>query len=208
MPKLKLWGHAKSINVQKVLWALDELELEYERIDIGGSFGKAKDAEYLALNPNGLIPTLQDGDAALWESNAVVRYLFDRYGKEPLAPKDPVVRARADAFQEWNTSTFWLHARVLNVQLVRTPEEKRDHAAVEAANQKVNQALVILDAHLARQPYVAGEHFTFGDIPLGASAQRYFALPLKRPSAPAVEAWYARIKERPAFKKWIEAPAK
>jgi glutathione S-transferase len=208
MPKLKLWGHPKSINVQKVLWALDELKLEYERVDIGGAFGKSKEPEYLALNPNGLIPTLQDGDAALWESNSVVRYLFARYGQDPIHPNDPVLRARADAFHEWNTSTFWAHARVLNVQLVRTPEEKRDHAALNAAREKVTHALGILDAHLSRHPYVAGEHFTWGDIPLGTSAQRFFNLPLQRPAAPAVEAWYARIKERPAFKKWIDVPQK
>src|SRR5690242_9565708 len=126
MSKLRLWGQPRSINVQKVLWALDELGLEYERIDAGGSFGRVQDADYLALNPNGLVPTLQDGNAALWESNAIVRYLFGKYGTHPALPSDHGLRARADGWTDWATGSFWAHVRPLLVQLVRTPEAQRD----------------------------------------------------------------------------------
>jgi glutathione S-transferase len=203
MSVLKVWGQPRSINVQKVLFALEELGLEFERLDVTD---KLKTPEYLALNPNGLMPTLQDGDTALWESNAILRYLFARHGKAPLFPDDLVTRARADAWNEWYNLTFWAHVRPLLVQLVRTPEEKRDRALIESSQAHVHAALKILDGTLAKQPYVAGQHFTFGDIPLAAAAQRWFNLPLKRPEAKAVEAWYGRVRQRPAFKKWIDLP--
>ncbi|HEX6243506.1 MAG TPA: glutathione S-transferase family protein [Polyangiales bacterium] len=203
MSVLKVWGQPRSINVQKVLWALEELELKYERLDVTD---KLKTPEYLALNPNGLMPTLQDGDAALWESNAILRYLFARYGKAPLFPEDHVTRARADAWNEWHNLTFWANVRPLLVQLVRTPEDKRDRAVIESSQNNVHAALKILEGTLEKQPYVAGQHFTFGDLPLAAAAQRWFNLPLKRPETKAVQAWYARIKERPGFKKWIDLP--
>jgi glutathione S-transferase len=206
MSQLKVWGHTRSINVQKVLWSLDELGLPYERIDAGSTFGVVKEPAYLAKNPNGLVPLLEDGADALWESNAILRYLFVRHGKAPLHPESPIARARADAWTEWYGSTFWPNVRVQLVQLVRTPEEKRDSAAIQAAQAQTKAALDILDAHLAKQPFVAGREFTWGDIPLGVAAQRWFNLPIKRPSHPAVAAWYARVRERPAFKKWIDIP--
>jgi glutathione S-transferase len=206
MTSLKIWGQPRSINVQKVLWAVEELELNYERIDAGGSFGVNKTPEYLALNPNGLIPVLQDGSDALWESNAILRYLFAKYGKAPLQPKDPVTIARADAWTEWYNLTFWSNVRPLLVQLVRTPEDKRDRTVIDSSHANVVSALGILEGTLAKQKYVAGNEFTFGDIPLASAAQRWFNLPVKRPAFSAVESWYGRVKERPGFKKWIDLP--
>lgn len=206
MGQIKLWGVPRSINVQKVLWALEELGLPYERIDAGGAAGRNKDADYLSLNPNGLIPTLQDDGAVVWESNAVVRYLFNRYGKAPVHPDDAVARARADQWTDWKSSTFWPATRVLLVQLVRTPEEKRDQAAIKTALEQTLAAAKILDAQLAKHPFVAGEQFTWGDIPVAAAAQRYLNLPIDRPNLKNLEAWYARIRERPGFKKWIDLP--
>lgn len=206
MSQLKVWGHPRSINVQKVLWALEELGLGYERIDAGSTFGIVREPAYLAKNPNGLIPVLEDAGEALWESNAILRYLFARYGSAPLHPDDPIARARADGWTEWYGTTFWPNVRVQLVQLVRTPEGARDPAVIESAQAQTKVALGILEAHLARQPFVTGRQFTWGDIPLAAAAQRWFNLPIKRPSHPAVEAWYGRIRERPAFKKWIDIP--
>jgi glutathione S-transferase len=206
MTQLKLWGQPKSINVQKVLWALDELGLKYERIDAGGPFGRVKEADYLSLNPNGLVPTLEDDGVALWESNAVLRYLFGRYGAAPVHPSDPIVRARADQWTEWYNSSFWPNTRVLLVQLFRTPEAQRDPSAIQSARTQVLDAARILDAHLEKQQYVAGDQFTWGDIPLGAAAHRFLNLPIERPSFKAIEAWYARLRERAPFKKWIDLP--
>lgn len=206
MGQIKLWGVPKSINVQKVLWALEELDLPYERIDAGGAFGRNKDADYLTLNPNGLIPTLQDDGAVVWESNAVVRYLFNRYGKAPLQPTDAVARAHADQWTDWKSSTFWPPTRVLLVQLVRTAEDKRDENAIKVAKEQTFAAAKILDAQLGKHPYVAGEQFTWGDIPVAAAAHRYVNLPIERPALQNLDAWYARIRERAGFKKWIDSP--
>jgi glutathione S-transferase len=206
MTHLKVWGQPKSINVQKVLWALDELGLPYDRVDAGGSFGRVKDADYLSLNPNGLIPTLEDEGFVLWESNAILRYLFAKYGTPPLHPSDPNARAKADQWSEWYGSTFWPPTRVLVVQLLRTAEAARDRAQIETARAQTLAAAAILDAALAKHPFVAGEQFTWGDIPLAAAAQRFFNLPIQRPSLPALEAWYGRIKTRAAFKRWIDIP--
>ena len=206
MSKLKLWGQPKSINVQKVLWALDELGLSYERIDAGGPFGRVKEADYLSLNPNGLVPTLEVDGVPLWESNAILRYLFGAHGAAPTHPSDPIVRARADQWTEWYASTYWPNTRVLLVQLVRTPEAQRDSKVIEAARTQVLHAAKLLEAQLERHPFVAGDHFTWGDIPLGAAAHRFLNLPFDRPALKATEAWYARLRSRAPYKKWIDLP--
>lgn len=206
MTSLRVWGQPRSINVQKVLWGLDEVGVPYERIDAGGSFGRVKEPSYLALNPNGLVPTLEVEGTPLWESNAILRFVAARFGKAPFAPTDALEHARADAFTDWHTSTFWPPTRVLVVQLLRTPEAQRDQAQIEGARSQLLAALKILEGELSSRPFVAGAAFTWGDIPLAAAAQRWFNLPIERPSFPAVEAWYRRIRERPAFQKWIDLP--
>jgi glutathione S-transferase len=206
MTKLKVWGQPKSINVQKVLWALEELELPFERVDAGGAFGRVRDADYLSLNPNGLVPTLEDGGAALWESNAIVRYLYAKYGKHPQQPRDLAVRARADGWTDWYATTFWLNVRPILVQLVRTPERDRDERLLASSLVASRAAIEVLDRELAKTPYVAGDDFTFGDLPLAAAAQRWFNLPIERAPAKNVEAWYARVKERAGFKRWVDLP--
>jgi glutathione S-transferase len=206
MSKLRLWGHPRSINVVKVLWTLDELALEYERIDAGASFGRVKEADYLTLNPNGLVPTLEDGAAVLWESNAIVRYLAAKYGAAPFLPSDLAQRARADGWNEWTSLTLWPQVQKIQVQLIRTAEAQRDLALVAEAREKAIAALTILDRELAKKPFVAGDDFSFGDLPLAATAQRWFNLPIERPSLKAVEAWYQKVKQRPGFKRWADLP--
>jgi glutathione S-transferase len=206
MSRLRVWGHPRSINVQKVLWALDELGLDYERIDAGGTFGRVKDADYLTLNPNGLIPTLEDGSAVLWESNAIVRYLYTKYGTHPALPSDLGVRGRADGWTDWYATTFWANVRPLLVQLVRTPADQRDAQLIGSSLRAASAAAEILERELGKRPYLAGDHFTFGDIPVASASQRWFNLPVQRAKLPAFEAWYARVKERPGFKRWLDLP--
>ncbi|MFT3926968.1 MAG: glutathione S-transferase family protein [Myxococcales bacterium] len=203
MGKLVLWGQPGSINVQKVLWALDELKLPYQRVDIGGKFGKTREAEYLALNPNGLIPTLVDDGQALWESNAIVRYLFAAHGEAPAQPASALVRARGDAWHEWTSSTLGPPIRNLFTQLVRTPEEQRDHALIATSQKAAQSALALVDRELRQRSYLLGDTFTFADIPLGAALYRYFGLSLASSDLPALEAYFQRLSQRPGFQRWI-----
>jgi glutathione S-transferase len=202
---LKIWGRNTSVNVQKVMWAVGELDLPHERIDLGGSFGKNREPAYLAMNPNGLVPTLEEDGFVLWESNSIVRYLAAKYGSGTLAPADLRARARASSWMDWQltvaapalTPVFW--------GLVRTPPEKRDHAAIEAGKVKTMAAMKILDAQLAKSPFVAGDALSMGDIPVALMAYRFRRLVPERPGLDHLERWFTTIEQRPAFKEHVLA---
>jgi len=200
---LKVWGRKNSANVQKVMWAIGELELPHERIDIAGAFGKNREAPYLALNPNGLVPTLEDGDLVLWESNTIVRYLASLHGKGSLEPADAKARARASQWMDWQLSVLHPAIHATFWGLVRTPPEKRDLAVIAASIKRTTEAITILDAQLARTAYVAGDEFSMGDIPVGIFGYRFHALVKERPPLPHFERWFAAISARPAFRDHI-----
>lgn len=203
---LRIWGRSNSVNVQKVLWCADELGTPYDRIDAGGQFGIVNDRAYRALNPNGLVPTLEDQGLVLWESNAIVRYLCAKYGNGTLWPEDPVTRAEADKWMDWQTTTVWPNLRTVFWGLVRTPPERRDMNAIEAARKNTGEILSILDARLAKREYVAGHRLTMGDIPLGAAVYRWMALDVERPPLRNLEAWYGRLAARPPYRKNVMLP--
>ena len=203
---LTVWGRTSSVNVQKVMWAVRELGLEHERIDAGGAFGKLDTPEYGAMNPNRKIPTLKDGDLVVWESNACVRYLAARYGAGSLWPEDPARRALSDVWMDWQQTTLQPDMTPIFWNLVRTPESQRDMAAVRAAAERVGRSWQILDAHLASRRFVAGDAFTMGDIPVGCTAHRWLNLPIERPELPHLAAWYERLCERPAYRRYVRQP--
>lgn len=203
---LKVWGRKNSINVQKVLWCCEELGLEYERVDTGGQFGGTDEAEYRAMNPNALIPTLSDDGFTLWESNVIVRYLAARYGMGTLCPEDLQERADADRWMEWQITTVYYHLRPVFLALIRTPPEERDEAALEASRGRAAEAWKLLDEHLSDRPYVTGGSFTMADIPLGVSVYRWYELQLERPETPNVRAYYERLCERPAYRENVLLP--
>jgi glutathione S-transferase len=202
---LKIWGRNTSVNVQKVMWAVGELGLPHERIDVGGAFGKNREPAYLAMNPNGLVPTLEEDGFLLWESNSIVRYLAAKYGARTLEPADLRERARAGSWMDWQltvagpalTPVFW--------GLIRTPAEKRDHAAIEAGKVKSLAAMTILDAQLAKTAHVAGDALTMGDIPVALMAYRFRRLVPERPGLDNLERWFTAIEQRPAFKQHVLA---
>ncbi len=193
---LKIWGRLTSVNVQKVVWCADELGLDFERIEAGGLYGVVNSPEYRAMNPNGLIPVIDDSGFVLWESNAIVRYLATKYGADSLWPGDAQVRADADRWMDWQAVSLNPAIGPAFIQLIRNLPEKRDVAIIENARIETEKKLGILDAHLATREYVAGLRFTMGDIPLGCSVDRWFKLPLARESHPHVERWYAALRER------------
>jgi len=203
---LKLWGRINSINVQKVLWALDELKVPYERTDAGLQFGVVNEPFYRKMNPNGRVPTIDDDGFVLWESNAIVRYLSSKHGAGSLCPSDPRERADSDRWMDWATSTVAPAMTPVFWGLIRTPPEKRNMAAIGADAEKAAQAFQVLEQSLDGRDYVCGKSFTMGDIPLGAFAYRWYALAVKRPTLSRVEAYYQRLQQRPAYKKHVMLP--
>jgi glutathione S-transferase len=197
---LKIWGRNTSSNVQKVMWTVGELGLRHERIDIGGPFGKNREPDYLAKNPNGLVPTLEEEDGfLLWESNTVTRYLAAKHGAGTLEPSDPRTRALASKWMDWQLSVLGPAITPVFWGLVRTPPEKRDHAAIDAGKVKTTEAMKILDAQLGKSKFVAGDSFSMGDIPVGVMTFRYMRLVPEKPSLPNLERWYAALEKREAF---------
>ncbi len=197
---LKVWGRATSSNVQKAMWAIGEIGLAHERIDVGGAFGGLDTAQFRAMNPNGLIPVIEDQGRFLWESNAILRYLAGRHGAGGLYPADPWTRALADQWMDWVLTTLNPAFGQIFVSLVRTPPSKQDPKAIAAAAAHTGQVLGILDRRLAASAFVAGPDLTMGDIAFGPILFRYFTLEIERPSLPQVEAYYARLTGRPAFR--------
>ncbi len=202
---LKVWGRKTSSNVQKVMWAIGELKLRHERIDIGGSFGGNKEPAYLAKNPNGLVPTIEDGDLILWESNAIIRYLAGLHGAGTLQPADPKARARADRWMDWQLSVLGPAITPVFWQLIRTPVEQRDPAVIAASQAKTLDAMKMFDTALAHDAFTAGEVFSMGDIPVGIMAYRFWQLVPQRPALPNLERWYAAISSRQAFRDHVSA---
>jgi len=203
---LVIWGRNNSVNVQKALWCCEEMGVPYKRIDAGGAFGVVNTAEYRRLNPNGLVPTIDDDGFVLWESNAIVRYLAAKHGHDGLSPSDPHRRALADQWMDWQVSLFWPTIRTLFMGLVRTPEAERDHKAIENSRVKTAEVLGSLESHLASRAFVAGDTLTIGDIPMGCSIWRWMALPIERPRLPNVERWFGALTHRPAYKKIVMLP--
>jgi glutathione S-transferase len=203
---IKVWGRNTSSNVQKVMWAVGEIGLPHERIDIGGHFGKNNEPAYLAMNPNGLVPTLEEeGGFLLWESNSIVRYLAAKHKATELEPADLRMRANASKWMDWQLAVLGPAITPVFWGLVRTPPEKRDHAAIEQGKKKTTAAVKIMDDQLAKTACLAGDGFSYGDIPVGIMAYRYRQLVPDRPPFPNFERWYAAISARQAFKDYVGA---
>lgn len=203
---LKILGRANSLNVQKVMWAVGELGLAHERIDMGGAFGGLDTPAYGALNPNRKVPVLQDGDVSIWESNAIVRYLGARYGQGSLWPTDPGERSKADRWMDWILNSIMPDLTIAFWQTIRTAEDKRDHVAVAGAAERLGPIWALLDRHLADSGQVGGTELTVGDIPAGVAFNRYVQLPIARPELPACARWLDGLKQRRPFQEHVMIP--
>lgn len=189
-----------------MLWCCAELAITYERIDAGMEFGVVSTPEYLALNPNALVPTINDDGFVLWESNVIVRYLANRHGEGSLCPTEIHTRFAAEKWMDWQTTTLWPAFRAVFMGLVRTPPEKRDQDAIATAERATSRVLAALDSQLAKTRFVAGKALTMGDIPVGASIHRCFALGTEREKLPNVARWYDELTERPGYRANVMLP--
>jgi glutathione S-transferase len=195
---LKLLGKPTSINVRKVLWLLDELALPFDHdpLEAPGSAARLS-----ILNPNTLVPVLIDGDAVLWESNTLCRYLAAREGRHDLLPAHPLARARVEQWMDWQATELNSAWRPAFMALVRQHKAYQDQAAINASIASWNRLMVLLERQLQRTgAYVVGEDFTLADIVLGLSANRWLMTPMARPELPAVQAWVARLETRAGYR--------
>lgn len=200
---MQVWGRATSINVQKVLWILEELGFNYRRHDLGGKFGGLSTQHYVAMNPSRRVPTLEDGSLILWESNVIVRYLARKDPERIFIGATLKDDARADIWMEWFQNNLYAHFLTVFHHAFRLKEENRDAQLCEDALQKLNEGYQLLDHHLEGQNFVCGDTLTMGDVPVGSSLYRYFTLPIKRPILPNVEAYYARLSARPTYQDYV-----
>jgi len=216
---LKLWGRPTSARTQKVLWTLAEIGLEFEFIlasatmGPGGHvskgnqpFGIVNTPEYRAKNPNGRVPTIDDDGFVLWESNSIVRYLAMQYGPELLYGNDTRTFASASRWLDWENNELLPPQHEMVMQLVRLPAERRDSGALDDARRTFVHRLQIAEDQLARTRYMAGDRFTFGDIPIGIRVHRWYLFGLEGPSMPNIARWYDELKARPAFQVWTAPP--
>lgn len=204
---LKVWGRRSSFNVQKVLWLVGELGLPHQHILAGGDHGGLDDPQFLSMNPHGRIPVIDDDGVVVWESHAILRYLAAQHGGPAWWPQTPAARAEADGWMDWTqtalqrdflTGVFW--------GWYRTPEPQRDMAAVDAALAACARHFALLDRILADRPFLGGDAPSLADIPAGTHLYRYFELDIDRPATPNVEAWYARLRQRPAYRQAVMVP--
>jgi glutathione S-transferase len=203
---LKIWGRANSINVQKVLWCCGELGLQYHRINAGNEFGVTKTPEYRVLNPNGFVPTIEDGDFQLWESNVIVRYLAQKSEDGRLYPADIRTRFDAERWMDWQATVFWPALRPLFIELIRTLPANRDVTVISRAESLSLAAAQILDARLSDRTFLAGESFSIGDIPAATTVHRWYALDIHHPELPNLQRWYDLMKQRRPFQEAVMTP--
>lgn len=201
---MKIIGRKSSSNVQKVLWALAEMGVSYDREDAGREFGVVDTDAYAAINPNRRVPTLVDGDFVLWESNAIVRHLARQHGQGTLYPTDAQALASAEKWMDWQLTTLGPGFTNIFHGLVRDPPEKRNPEAIEKSRAATEANLEIVDAQLAKTAYLASDDFTMGDIPAGIYAYRWYAFEgIERKALPNLERWYSALQERPAFREYV-----
>ncbi len=200
-------GRANSSNVMKVIWLLEELGLPYDRKDVGGKFGGNHTPEYLALNPNGVVPTLIEDEFVLWESNAILRYLAAAHPEgHRFWPRDLCERANVDRWMDWQQTTLGPPMTTVFWGLVRTPPEQRDMPAIEKAAGRCGELYGFLDRLLQRQNYVGGAELSTADIAIGVHAHRWMSFEIAKPEQPHLRAWYDRLLARPPYKAHVAGP--
>jgi glutathione S-transferase len=203
---LKIWGRLSSLNVRKVVVTAQELGVPFERVDAGASFGIVRTPDYLAKNPNSLVPVIEDDQVQLWESNVIVRYLCARHAPDTLYPLALPARFDAERWMDWQQTTLNPAGRDAFVQWIRTPAERRNADAIAASVAATEPLLALLDRQLASRAFVAGDQLTMADLPLLAEVHRWVNLPQPRTALPHLDRWYAQLIARPSIRGVLDAP--
>jgi glutathione S-transferase len=203
---LKIWGRLSSINVRKVVLAAQWLQVPFERVDAGHEFGIVKTPDYLAKNPNALVPTLEDGDLMLWESNVIVRYLCAKYSPGKAYPESLAERFDAERWMDWQQTTLNPAGRNAFIQLIRTPSDKRDAQLIDKSVAATEPLMAMLDEHLSRRPFMGGATFGMADIPIACEIHRWQGLPIEHPARPHLSRWYQGIAGNPASRGVLDMP--
>ena len=200
---LKVWGRRSSANVQKVMWLLGELKLVYEHVQAGGPYGIVSEPKFRAMNPNGLVPVIEDDGLVMWESNAILRYLAATYGKDKFWFADPKARAPTDQWLDWAGTTFQPNIIGLFVNYWRTPEAQRNPNVIRNLQQRTEGNLRLLEAEFAKRPFVAGDTLSIADIASGVHMYRYYTMGTPFVTLPNVDAWYKRLQDRTAYREHV-----
>jgi glutathione S-transferase len=201
---LKIWGRLSSLNVRKVVLTVQELGIPFERIDAGASFGIVQTPDYLAKNPNALVPLIEDDQVQLWESNVIVRYLCARHASDTLYPLALPRRFDAERWMDWQQTTLNPAGRPAFMQWIRTPADRRDPQIIAASVATTEPLLALLDQHLARQPFMAGDRLTMADLPIACEIHRWINLPQPHTSRPHLDRWYAAMLARPSSRGMLD----
>jgi glutathione S-transferase len=203
---LKIWGRLNSINVMKVMWCVEELDIAHQRIDAGMQHGVVGEDFYAKLNPNRQVPTIDDDGLVLWESNVIVRYLSAKHGSGSLSPVDIGERAVADQWMDWQQTTMHPDITFIFWAVVRDLKENQDPEKLAAAASRLGKNWGLVDEHLAGRDYLCGDHLTMADIPLGTAVWRWYNMETERPALANVEAWHHRLKQHPGFQRYVMQP--
>ena len=203
---IELWGRRNAYNVLKVLWLLEELELEYDHHELGSSPGDLESAGFAALNPHRRIPVIRIDGEIVWESNTILRYLAERYAQGELLAQEVYARSLAERWMDWELARLQPDFIDLFWGYYRTPIAERDVAGIEDARRRCADDMQQLDRHLADRAYLAGDRFSVGDIPCAVCLYRYFNMGLEVESPPNLAAWYARLSRRRAYRATIMLP--
>jgi len=197
---IRVYGRETSSNVQPVMWLCAELGLEVERLDIGGAFGGTDTPDYRAMNPMGKIPVLRDGDLTIFESQAILRYLASRYGRDALWAGTARARAPQDQWMEWAKQNVAPELVGIFRQLVRIPAAERDHARLRSGIEAMAVVMPMADRRIERHGWLAGEMISLADFTFGVQLYRYYTLDFERPETPHLDAYYARLCERAPYR--------
>jgi glutathione S-transferase len=200
---IKIFGRKSSCNVQKVIWLCSELKIDFETKDYGGKYGRTKEEAYKALNPNSTVPLIEDEGFFLYESNAIIKYLSNKYNYLKL--EDHKMIAKRDQWMDWAGFTLAAPCAIITLNLILLPPEKRDASKVSKAKEQVLSLLKILNNQLGDNQYLLGQEFSLADIPAGCWYNRCLKLDFDLSSFKGISAWGARLSKRKAFQNSIIA---